>query len=80
MIDSCAGRYKVMGTLDNLLRKLDLKCSFGCSHAVGIYWMTKGCAARPKQRLQCLCAQHLISAEPIGNMNCLFEIWPVRGY
>lgn len=63
-----------------LIRRCNLRCSFGCSHAVGIYWMSDGCAARPKQRLQCLCAQHLIEAEPIRAMYCLVEIWPVYGY
>jgi hypothetical protein len=64
----------------HLLRRLPfLRCTFGCRDAVvGVYWMNCGCAARNDQRFQPLCAQHLISAEPIDQMRCLIDIWPVE--
>jgi hypothetical protein len=67
--------------LTHLFRWIGLRCSFGCqSTVVGIYWFNAGCAARPRQRLQCLCVQHLISAEPIDNMHCLVRIYPVERF
>jgi len=70
-----------MTLLTRLLRRLPLRCSFGCkATVVGVYWFNAGCAARPKQRLQCLCVQHLINAEPIENMRCLIRIYPVERF
>ncbi len=70
-----------MTLLARLLRRLRLRCSFGCENTVvGVYWFDAGCAARPEQRLQCLCVQHLISAEPVNNMRCLIPVYPVEQF
>jgi hypothetical protein len=67
--------------LNWFLRRLRLRCSFGCSDAVvGVYWFNEGCAARPKQRLQCLCAQHVVSAEPVGRMRCLAKLFELESW
>lgn len=53
-----------------------IKCRFGCSHrVVGLYWMPKGCVCWPDQ-VQALCAQHAVSAEPIGDMTLMYGPGP----
>lgn len=44
-------------------------CTFDGSPAVGRFEFTGGgCAARETERVQDLCLQHVVKAEPIGTM------------
>ena len=48
----------------------DSVCRFeGCQHpAVGEYSTPNGCACYPEDRVQKLCVQHAVTAEPLGAM------------
>lgn len=55
----------------------NLKCRFGCEHAIGIYHVPEGCICW-RDPVQALCAQHLYSAESNGPITLLIEIHKVE--
>lgn len=71
----------VEGIVVRFLRWLNLACSQQpCRGEVaGIYYFTRGCICN-KNKLQKLCAQHFIKAEPVSRMYCLKVILPIKGY
>jgi hypothetical protein len=43
-------------------------CRFCSQPALALFNLPKGCACYPGDRQQALCAQHVITAEPLGEM------------
>jgi hypothetical protein len=51
------------------VERKETPCSFGHGDiAIARYALPRGCAARPDDRVQDLCAQHIASATPIEGM------------
>jgi hypothetical protein len=63
------------------VEKKSVPCSLGDGmHAVGHYRTPKGCVARPDDREQDLCAQHVVSDGPIGDDVELILIYDIDFY
>jgi hypothetical protein len=50
-------------------------CSMCADEAVFVCFMNQGCACRPDDRVQFLCAQHAHESEPLGS----FRSVPIHG-
>lgn len=48
-------------------------CIFDGSESVGRFKFDRGCVCFPNVKEMDLCAQHVINAEPLGNMEVLIE-------
>lgn len=46
-------------------------CRFCSSPGVGVYHLPEGCVCHPGDRVQVLCAQHVVRATPVGDMTTL---------
>lgn len=53
-----------------------MPCRFGCKTAIGRFSVPEGCACFPDDTEQDLCPQHVISAEPLGDMQPILIYQP----
>lgn len=59
-----------MVTIEN---KDKIKCRFGCSDPVGIYYVPEGCICW-RDPVQALCPQHFYKAESEGPVTLIVEL------
>jgi hypothetical protein len=51
-----------------------MKCSLCDDNAIAVYSLPKGCIAYPELKIQALCAQHIVKAQPRSGMVLLEDL------